>query len=61
MSSNSNSKPPTNGETGSTLGSKMASAGSGMIGVIIFSLVFIIYFSLKWMFCTIRHFNYSCL
>jgi|UniRef100_A0A6C0DZ32 hypothetical protein len=38
MSSNSNSKPPTNGET-STLTSKMASAGSGMIGVIIFSLV----------------------
>ena len=38
MSSNSISKPPTNGET-STLTSKMASAGSGMIGVIIFSLV----------------------
>jgi hypothetical protein len=38
MSSKSNSKPPTNGET-STLTSKMASAGSGMIGVIIFSLV----------------------
>jgi hypothetical protein len=38
MSSNSNSKPPTNGET-STLTSKMASAGSGMIGVIIFGLV----------------------
>jgi len=37
MSSNS-SKPPTNGET-STLTSKMASAGSGMIGVIIFGLV----------------------
>ena len=48
MSSNSNSKPPTNGETGSTLGSKMASAGSGMIGVIIqFSFGWYVY----WSFC----------
>ena len=43
MSSNSISKPPTtnnsSGTTGGTFGSKIASAGSGMIGVIIFSLV----------------------
>lgn len=39
MSSTNNSKPPTTGETGGTLGSKMASAGSGMIGIVLFSLV----------------------
>ena len=39
MSSNANSKSPTNAETGGTLGSKMASAGSGMIGVIIFGVI----------------------
>ena len=35
MSSNSNSKPPTNGETG---GSKASSMGGGMIGIVLFGL-----------------------
>ena len=39
MSSNSNSKPPTNTGLAVTLGSKIASVGSGMIGVGIFSLI----------------------
>ena len=35
MSSNSNSKPPTNGETG---GAKASSMGGGMIGIVLFGL-----------------------
>ena len=34
----SNSKPPTS-ETGGSISSKMASAGSGMIGVVIFGVI----------------------